>query len=224
MREKFFNWLGQEFVALSCEAGAGEDITLETHRIFERLDERLRLHGLSLDNTVRTRLWARDMVCWADGTQERARILSGKARSVSSSHIRPERFASGAGIAIDLLAMRAPPSHPKVLCEYDPQGIVLKYLEWENVVFLSGVTVILPEFDEQLQTIVGRITNTLSEARLDWSHVERASFFLHRSLSFDTLRRRFSELVPVPVPFMEYAQVDTRQGKLVEIEITAARN
>lgn len=223
MREKFFKWLGQEFVSLSCEGAPSTDVTSETADIFERIDARLRTHGQSLDNTVRTRLWARDMSCWEPGVKERVRILSGAARSVSSSHIRPERFASQAGVAIDLLAMRAPSGEHKLLREYEPEGIVLRNLEWDGVLFLSGVTVILPEFDEQLNTIVGRITSTLRDARLEWSDVERASFFLHRSCSFDKLKNDFARLVPIVIPIMEYAQVDTRQGKLVEIEITASR-
>jgi hypothetical protein len=53
--------------------------------------------------------------------------------------------------------------------------------------------------------------------------VARASFFLHRSQDFAELRRRFAELVPVRIPATDYTSVDTRQGKLVEIEITAER-
>ena len=106
MREKIFPWLGHEFIALSCEGDSAGSVTDETADIFRRFDDRLRAQGLSLDNTVRTRLWARDMACWEGGVKERARILSGNARSVSSSHIRPDRFASPGRVAVDLLAMR----------------------------------------------------------------------------------------------------------------------
>jgi enamine deaminase RidA (YjgF/YER057c/UK114 family) len=227
MREKLFNWLGHEFVALSCEGDAAGDVTAETARIFQRFDERLNAQGLGLANTVRTRLWARDMDCWADGVKERARVLSGDARSVSSSHIRPGRFASAGRIAVDLLAMRPNSDQAKRCCEYEPPGIVLRYLDWENVVFLSGVTVILPSFDEQLPVIVGRITDSLAHAGLAWTDVARASFFLHNSRTMAELRRGFAALVSVPmsvqIPQTDYSSVDTRQGKLVEIEITAER-
>jgi enamine deaminase RidA (YjgF/YER057c/UK114 family) len=83
--------------------------------------------------------------------------------------------------------------------------------------------VVLPTFDAQLTTIVGRIGDTLAHAGLDWTRVARASFFLHRSLDFAGLRRRFAELVPVRIDHTDYTCVDTRQGKLVEIEITAER-
>lgn len=227
MREKLFNWLGHEFIALSCEGIPEGDITAETATVFARFDERLRARGLSLEDTVRTRLWARDMASWDPGVHERARILGGKARSVSSSHIRPGRFASAGHIAVDLLAMRPNIAAPKRCREYEPEGIVLRYLDWENVVFLSGVTVILPTFEAQLPVIIGRITDSLADAGLTWRDVARASFFLHNSLDFTQLRRSFAALVEAPlsvhIPLTEYASVDTRQGKLVEIEITAER-
>ncbi len=119
--------------------------------------------------------------------------------------------------------MAAPSGSPKILCEYEPSGLVLRYLDWGNIVFLSGVTVVLPHFDAQLQTIVGRIEETLKLAGLNWTNVARASFFLHRSCSMSTLRQRFAELVPMSLPLADYCVVDTRQGKLVEIEITAER-
>lgn len=223
MREKLFTWLGHEFLDLSCEGNPDGSLTAETAALFARFEERLQAHGMSLADTVRTRLWARDMDCWADGVKERARILSGAARSVSSSHIRPGHFASDGRIAVDLLAMRPNTGQPKRCVEYDPAGIVLRYLDWEDVVFLSGVTVILPTFEEQLPVIVGRIRDGLADAGLDWSHVSRASFFLHNSQSLDGLRSAFAKLVPVPLSHADYTTVDTRQGKLVEIEITAKR-
>ncbi len=223
MREKIFSWLGHDFIALSCEGELAGSVSGECADILRRCDERLRTRGLGLDNTVRTRLWARDMDCWEAGVQERARILSGNARSVSSSHVRPERFASRARIAVDLLAMRANSGQPKGAVEHEPPGIVLRYLDWEGAVFLSGCTVVLPTFEAQLTTIVGRIGETLAHAGLDWTRVARASFFLHHTEQLDDLRRRFAELVTVRIPHTDYTTVDTRQGKLVEIEITAER-
>ena len=56
MRKKIFYWLGKEFVALSCEGKAEATAAREAREIFRRLDEELRGMGLSLENTVRTRL------------------------------------------------------------------------------------------------------------------------------------------------------------------------
>ena len=75
----------------------------------------------------------------------------------------------------------------------------------------------------QLLNIVKRISNTLAHAGLTWANVARASFFLHRSQRLEDLRALFAELVKVRIPSTGYTFVDTRQGKLVEIETTAAR-
>ena len=56
MRKKIFQWLGREFVALSCEGKAGLTGTEEAWEIFRRFDGELLEMGLSLENTVRTRL------------------------------------------------------------------------------------------------------------------------------------------------------------------------
>lgn len=60
MRKEFLTWLGSEFVSLSSEAKPGADATQETREIFGRFQDELHQTGLSLNNTVRTRLWGRD--------------------------------------------------------------------------------------------------------------------------------------------------------------------
>ncbi|MBC7779312.1 MAG: RidA family protein [Proteobacteria bacterium] len=215
-------WLGHEFVALSAEGDPRGSIEDEMAGLLARMDAQLRQRGLGLDDTVRTRLWARDMTAWAGAVEERARILSGPARSVSSSHIRPSRFASDARLSLDLLAMRPnDPASRKVCVEYEPPTIVLRHLVLERVLFISGNTVVMPSFDEQLPVVVGRIADTLAIAGSSWQRVVRASFFLHVSQDMDHLRAAFRRLVPCEVAGCEYAPVDTRQGKLIEIEVTA---
>ncbi len=60
MKKKIFQWLGKEFIALSCEGKQRGTAAEEAREIFRCLDEELRGHGFSLDHTVRTRLWGRD--------------------------------------------------------------------------------------------------------------------------------------------------------------------
>ncbi|MEK7209889.1 MAG: hypothetical protein AAB070_00560, partial [Candidatus Binatota bacterium] len=134
MRKKIFHWLGREFVALSCEGKAGLATKEQSQDIFRRFDEELRLMGLSLENTVRTRLWGRDRQSRNLGSDQRIRVLSGKARSASSSYIAPGHFDSEARVGLDLLAMR--PSRPgleKTLKEYDPPIVPLRYLIYDSV-------------------------------------------------------------------------------------------
>ena len=60
MRKKIFTWLGKEFIELSGEAKPAASAAVEARDLFRRFDEELRSHGLSLDHTVRSRLWGRD--------------------------------------------------------------------------------------------------------------------------------------------------------------------
>jgi len=222
MHETITPWLGHEFVALSAEGDPRGSVTAEMAGLLGRMDERLSAHGLSLADTVRTRLWARDMDAWGGAVEERARILSGDARSVSSSHIRPSRFSSAARLSLDLLAMRPNDRQSrKQVVEYEPSTIVARHLVREGVLFISGNTVVLPTFEQQLPVIAGRIGDTLAMAGSSWQRVVRASFFLHESQRMEHLRQSFRQLVPHPVSGCEYAWVDTRQGKLIEIEVTA---
>ena len=222
MHEVITPWLGHEFVALAAEGDARAPLTAQMAGLLGRMDDRLRLHGLSLDDTVRTRLWARDMDAWADAVEERARALSGAARSVSSSHVRPCRFASPARLSLDLLAMRPNDRMSrKQVVEDEPRTIVARHGVRAGVLFISGNTVVLPTFEEQLPAVVGRIGDTLALAGSCWQRVVRASFFLHVSQRMEHLRESFRRLVPHAVAGCEYAWVDTRQGKLIEIEVTA---
>ena len=221
MRLKIFPWLGQEFVSLSWEGDGKGTVEQETQALFARFAERLGGLGLSLDHTARTRMWVRDMETWHAGVHERVRILKGPSRSVSSSHVRPERLGSVARIAVDLVAMR-PAGDQKVFKEYEPQTIVLRWLRWGGLLFLSGVTDMThTTFDEQFPVIIKRLTDSLADGGASWNDVARASFFLHRDESLDMLRGRFSEAVRAKIPSLDYTFVDTRQGKRLEIELTA---
>jgi hypothetical protein len=223
MRVKVFPWLGQEFVSLSWEGNGEGTIGDETRELFARFTDWLGRFGLALDHTVRTRLFVRDIDTWHVATGERAQILSGQARSVSSSHVRPERLGSKPRIAIDLLAMVAPTTgERKIFKEYEPQTVVLRRLTWSKSVFLSGVTDMThPTLDEQFPVIIGRLTDTLRDAGVSWERVERASFFLHRDESLPKLRERIANAVDLRRAALDFTFVDTRQGKRLEIELTA---
>ena len=224
MRKRIYSWLGREFLQLSGEAKPATSATKEALEIFERFNQELQAHGLSLDNTVRTRLWGRDRASRDQGSTERVRILSGKARSASSSFISPVHFDSDAHVAIDLLAMRPSRSDAqKVLKEYDPPITPLRYLTYDSVVVLSGVTAVLPTLDDQMSDILPRIEGSLKDAGSSWDRAAKASFLLHRSQKFETLNQLFQKQVKVKIPQMEYFHVDgySSEGKLIEIEVTA---
>lgn len=223
MRKRIFTWLGKEFVELSGEAKAAANATTEAQELFGRFDDELKSHGLSLDNTVRSRLWGRDRQSRDLGSNERVKILSGKARSASSSYISPGHFDSSANVALDLLAMRpSEPSANKRVVEYDPPIVPIRFLTYDSVVVLSGVTTVLPTLEEQLDNILPRIRGSLADAGSSWDKVARVSFYLHRSQTLENLKALFARRVTAKIPQMEYCFVDgySSEGKFCEVEVT----
>jgi hypothetical protein len=223
MRLKIFPWLGQRFIALSWEGNGEGTVEDETRELFVRFNARLGQFGLSLDHVARTRMFTRDMDAWTESNATRASILKGKARSVSSSHIWPDVLGDKARVSIDLLAMFPPPApEEKVLKEYDPPTIVLRRMNWGGLLFLSGVTDMTHvTFDEQFPVIIKRLTDTLADGAGSWDKVQRADFFLHHEETLEHLQESFARAANVDIPDIGYTFVGTRQGKRLEIELTA---
>jgi enamine deaminase RidA (YjgF/YER057c/UK114 family) len=224
VRKRIFTWLEKEFVELSGEAKPGANATTEAQELFGRFDDELKSHGLSLDNTVRSRLLGRDRQSRDLGSNERVKILSGRARSASSSYIAPGHFDSSAKIALDLLAMRpSEASANKRVVEYDPPIAPIRFLTYDSVVVLSGVTTVLPTLEEQLDNILPRIRGSLGDAGSSWDKVARVSFYLHRSQTLENLKALFAQRVTAKIPQMEYCFVDgySSEGKFCEVEVTA---
>src|SRR5687767_5262241 len=132
MRARVYEWLDHEFVAIAAEGEPKSTVTEETQVLFGRLDAELRQFGLSLDNTVRTRLWARDRPSRDEGSQQRVKALAGNARSGSSSFIAPDFFSSDARVGLELWAMRPNmPGARKVQVEYVPPIVPVRYITYD---------------------------------------------------------------------------------------------
>lgn len=120
--------------------------------------------------------------------------------------------------------MRPPrPGLEKILKEYDPPIVPLRYLIYDSVVFLSGVTAVLPTLADQLADILPRISSSLTDSGSSWDRAVKVSFFLHRSQRLEALRGLFQKTFKAEIPQMEYAFVDgySAEGKLIEIEVAA---
>src|SRR5262245_21670386 len=98
MRTMLYPAFGHEFITVSSESRPGLPPGEAARDLFARFSTELQAHGLSLDDTVRTRLWGRDRVARDGGGGERVQILSGKARSASSSYISPRHFDSAGAV------------------------------------------------------------------------------------------------------------------------------
>ncbi len=224
MRTRVFEWLEREFVAVAGEARPGASAADEARELFTRMDAELRGLGLSLDNTVRSRLWGRDRESRDLGSAERVKALAGRARSASSSFIAPGYFDSEARVAVELLAMR--PSRgdaEKTIVEYDPPIVPVRYIGYDSVVFLSGATAVLPTLEEQVADIIPRIEESLEDAGSGWERVARISCLLHRSQTIDALRSIWPKRAHAPNARIDYGFADgySSPGKLIEIEVTA---
>jgi enamine deaminase RidA (YjgF/YER057c/UK114 family) len=224
MQKTIYEWLERDFVALRAEGDASLAVEEQTRTLFRRLEAELDILNLSLANTVRTRLWARDRASRDLGSRVRASVLTGAARSVSSSFIAPDYLDSDAQVAVELWAMRPlRPGAQKSLVEYDPPIMPLRYLVYDTVVALSGVTSVLPTLEEQVAEILTAIHGTLTEAGVTWADAVRISCTLHRSQSLDQLQLLLARAIHAPIPLVEFDFADgySTEGKLLEIEVTA---
>lgn len=224
MRSRVFYAFNRQFVALFGEGHPSLAPGEATAALLERMAGELNGLGLSLDNTVRTRLWGRTRDDRDGGSSERVKRLSGRARSASSSYISPAHFDSDAGVALDLIALR--PSQPgleKRIVEYDPPIVPLRYLVYDGFVVLSGVTSIRSGLPGQVSEILGLIDGSLKHAGVSWGQVTEVGACLHRSQPLEALESLLRPRLPFDTARIGFSFADgySTPGKLVEIEMTA---
>lgn len=223
MHESVIHWLGHELVALSAESTPGADAGAEMDALYEQLDARLGTYGLSLADTVRSRTWAIDRDSRDQASKVRSRVLSGPARSSSSSYIAPDHFTGSGRVAADVLAWRSSGGSSKQVFEHDPPEVPLRYCTAGSLVVLSGVTAVLPSLAEQMADILATVGSRLDEAGAGWAGVAHLAMYHHRSVPIVQVERELRRHVSVELPEVVYVPVDgySRPGKLIEIEATA---
>jgi enamine deaminase RidA (YjgF/YER057c/UK114 family) len=225
VKKRIFSWLGGEFIELSGEARPATSIEEETVSLFQSFEQELKAHGLSLENTVRTRLWGRDREARNLGTATRSKILTGSAKAASSSYVSTKRFDSDARIAVDLLAMR--PSRADAErrpVEFQPPRNYLCYLRQDSFVFLSGYTSATGTLETQVPEVIKAVTAGLMVAGSVWDKLVKMSLFLHGSQKLETLRELLKRGPTLPANCqLEFGFVDGYAGdkSLLEVEATA---
>ena len=124
-----------------------------------------------------------------------------------------------------LLSLAQPSISPHLerIVEYDPPIVPIRFLVYDSIAVLSGVTAVLPTLEDQLDAILPRIQASLKDSGSSWQKVARISFYLHRSQRVERLKELFEERVNATIPQREYCFVDgySASGKLCEIEVTA---
>ena len=225
MQKRIFSWLGREFIELLGEARPGTSVEEETISLFRSFEQELKTHGLSLENTVRTRLWGRDRQARNLGTAERSKILTGSAKAASSSYVSVHRFDSGAKVAVDMLAivcLRADVERRPV--EFQPPRNYLCYLRHDSFVFLSGYTSAAETLEAQVSDVVRAVAGGLMVAGSMWDKLVKVSLFLHHSQKLELLKELFGSGPALPANcYVEFGFVEGYAGEksLLEVEATA---
>ncbi len=225
MQKRIFSWQGREFIDLSGEARPPASVEEETNSLFRSFEHELKTHGLSLENTVRTRLWGRDKEARNLGTSARSKILTGSAKAASSSYVSTQRFDSNGRIALDLFAIR--PSRADAErrpVEFQPPRNYLCYLRQDSFVFLSGYTSAAETLETQVSEIIKAVAGGLMVAGSMWDKLVKVSLFLHRSQKLETLRELLESGPALPADCqVEFGFVEGYAGEksLLEVEATA---
>jgi enamine deaminase RidA (YjgF/YER057c/UK114 family) len=224
MRETIFPWLGRQFISLSGEARATGSVEEQTTDLFRRFEEELKKTNLTLDDTVRTRLWGADKESREVGTTARSKILTGQRKAASSSYISAGHFDSNARVAVDLLAMR--PSRPGAArepIEFEPARLYIAQLRYNSVAFVSGFTSEADRLEDQVPEVFADIDGALKAASTSWNQVAKVSVYLSRTQNLDVLKNLLRKANRVDLAKIEFELVDgfARQKGLLEAEATA---
>jgi enamine deaminase RidA (YjgF/YER057c/UK114 family) len=224
METNIFSWLGREFVEICGEARTGVPVESATAELFQKFANALTPLGLSLDNTVRIRVFGRDRQARTDATAERSKILSGSRRSACSSFFSQEWFNSAGASGLELLVMR-PLSSAAVRkpVDFEPPRNYLRYLDYDSVLFFSGLTSEAATLEQQVSEVLTTLDGAFAKAKTDWSKVVKLSLLLQRGANIDSAQRILAQKNRLRAPEIEFTFVDGFAGEkyLIEIEATA---
>ena len=159
---------GRAGIFFSGQVDSSEDARVDA--LLDAIDGELRAHGLAgLADVVRTRIFAASRPARDAGSRIRtARLLDGPGVSASSSFVEPGRFPGGDGVAFEGMAIAGAGDGTKVVERYENGGPLCRYVITRDLVFNTGITSILPTYEEQLAEIGPRVLATIAhaEARL----------------------------------------------------------
>ncbi|HEV8720551.1 MAG TPA: hypothetical protein VGW77_07910 [Candidatus Binatia bacterium] len=227
MNERFFSWLGRDFIEISAEGRAGLQADGAMIALFQRLETELQSHDFSLDDVVRARVWGRDKDARTLATAARSKILAGQRKAASSSFISQQWFDSDGIVGLELLAMK--PTHSDTErrpVDFEPARNYLCYLRYDSVVFYSGYTSVADTLEDQVSEVLKAITGAraISGALTqDFRKTGRLSVFLHRSQKLSVAKDLLAKVNWIDLANVDFRLVDGFAGEkyLLEIEATA---
>src|SRR4051812_31419341 len=198
MRVTTFRWLDREFVRVEAQSTPGLAVADATRELLERARTQLARYDLTLDQTMRTRLFARDKAGRDAGSAARREVFSGQARMASSGLVAPLAIDSDANIAMDILLMRPRSAElAKTLQEYDPPRTPLRYLTYDGLLFTSRETKDGADLPAQLASIMADHGASRAMAGTNWEPAAVICCFLHSSQDVASLRRALAAAAPV---------------------------
>ena len=184
MRKRLLYAADETFLHLILEGEAGQPFAQQAQGLFDRAQVELAASGLSLDHTVRSRIFGRTREARTAGSDTRVARLAGAARAATSSFILPSYFTSAADVGLELFAMVPPEGGgERLVREHEPKASYIRWLTWGPMVFLAGQTSERPGFETQMTEILTRSTGLLAEVGCGWPNVRAISFLLHRDHS-----------------------------------------
>jgi len=225
MRKITFFWLDRELILLSGEARRSGTVEQQTDELFERFEAELRASQLSLEDTVRTRIFGADKEARVLGTSARAKILTGKRKAASSSYISASHFDCHSRVALDLFAMRpSGRTAEREAVEFEPATAYISQLRYDSVAFVSGYTSELDRLEDQVPAVLADIDEALKAASTSWQHVVKLSVYLSRSQSLELLKELLRKANRLDLARIEFEFVDgfARDKGLLEAEATAS--
>ena len=224
MRKTIFTWLDREFILLSGEARGSGSVEQQTEELFERFESELSACNLSLEDTVRTRIFATDKEARELATHARSKILSGKRKAASSSYISASQFVSNSRVALDLFAMRpSGRTAEREAVEFEPARAYVSQLRYDSVAFVSGFTSELDRLEDQVPAVLSDIDEALKTALTSWKQVAKLSVYLGRTQSLGLLKELLRKADRLDLTRIEFEFVDgfARDKGLLEVEATA---
>lgn len=215
---------GREFFCVTVAGQAADTIQQEARKAIEAALAAIEAAGFSTHNLVRSRLFARDAHVRRAASDMRLEVLTGALRSASSSYVDARRLPAGSSMSIDLVALRAKPGATKQVREYAPQIAPPMFVTLDGFAFLSGVTDMSDQFDEQLMCIRDAIINSVAQAGGSPADIVNIDAHIARTIDANHAWAAISGLFSAPHARISLTQVDgySSPQKLVELETTLA--
>lgn len=218
-------WGGDAFVTVCGEGSAG-DPGAEFARLIDRIEEALGEAGLSLDDAVFHRLWARSREDREAIGAVRESRFGGNRRTASSSFIAANRFSGAGAVALEVIARRARGGDERRLVDFDPPRRYAHFMLSGGWLFLSGMAETGNSMEQRFANSFAEVESGLRKAGMDWKNVLEAALFVERGQGTTAwLHDAFLAAVPL-VPgriLVEYVDGLASTDKHLEIEIVARR-